>query len=209
MPGGLVGDTASVGPGERQKLGPKRTGGSPSSRSWPLRPTSKADGLKAPSCRHLDLPYHSGMARFRIQRTLVVATCFAGLWNGVEGRALAWRQTHEVPPPPPPTYHPTPGPFLAYVDEQGVPEDRGVITNALQQWGGPKLAAFSICFRPNTAPVDWKLSLQALTSVSQELKAQGASVVVIEARRVCTAPLAGPVAGKPRIEISGVIRSVD
>lgn len=122
---------------------------------------------------------------------------------------MAWQQAYEVPPPPPTTNESQPGPFLANVDEQGRPEDRGVMTNALQQWGGPKEAAFSICFRPNTAPVDWKLVFQALTSVSQELEAQGASVVVIEARRICTTPRDGSAREKPRVEISGVIRSVD
>jgi hypothetical protein len=88
-------------------------------------------------------------------------------------------------------------------------EDVGVAVNAIRSWSGPKLSAFSLCFQPAAEPVNWTLTLAALTKVSDELQKRGAAVVVIEAVRLCPSPATPSMRGRPHVEIRGVIRSFD
>jgi hypothetical protein len=149
------------------------------------------------------------MARFRLFIALAAAA-FCSLSGAIlEARSHLSQQQHEAPPPPPPIYDPVPGPFLAVVDERGALEDVGVITNAIELWAGARLAAFSLCFQPAVKPTNWELALNALDSVSRELKTRGAAIVVVQAERVCATPPASSVAGKSHVEIMGVIRGRD
>lgn len=88
-------------------------------------------------------------------------------------------------------------------------EDVGVADNAIRSWSGPKLSAFYLCFQPAPKSVNWTLAFAALRNVSDELKARGAAVVVIEAERLCASPAKPFMRGRPHVEIRGVIRSFD
>lgn len=149
------------------------------------------------------------MTRSLVWLSFICLTCLGFFGTDWEGRALARWQAQNIPWPPLPIYHSQPGPFLAQIDLKGVSVDRGVVKNSVQQWSGPQLSAFSICFQPATKPVDWDLALKALKSTSEELRAQGAAVVVVEATRICASSPHPSMAGKPYVEIKGVIRTTD
>lgn len=143
----------------------------------------------------------------RLLTAVFIAVCCAHASLGAQPSSS--QKQRKAPPPPAPNYDPVPGPFLAVVDEQGALEDVGVVTNALGQWAGPRLAAFSLCFQPAAKPTNWTIALNALDNVSRELKTQGAAVVVVHAPLLCATSPATSVAGKPHVEILGVLRGRD
>lgn len=147
----------------------------------------------------------------RRSRSLIALAAAAGV--GVCGVASDARtpvpQSRSVVPPPPDIYDPFPGPFLSSVDEYGSIKDVGVVGNAIRSWAGPKLSAFSVCFQPVSKAAGRSIAFTALKQVSDELKKRGAAVVVITGPLFCPSPPAASMAGKPYVEITGVIRSVD
>jgi hypothetical protein len=150
------------------------------------------------------------MACFRLLIALAVAASCSLSDASLEAQTSPLPHKDEAPAAPPPSIHdPVSGPFLAVVDEQGALVDADVITNAIQSWAGARLAAFSLCFQPAAKPINWKVALHALDYVSHELKTRGAEVVVVHAARVCATPPAMSIAGKPHVEILGVIRGRD
>jgi hypothetical protein len=149
------------------------------------------------------------MARYKPYLALFAAISVGVCSTVSEARWVTPQKSLAVPPPPEPTYDPVPGPYLGSVDEQGSMEDVGVAANAIRSWSGPKLSAFSLCFQPASASVNWTLAFAALRNVSDELKTRGAAVVVIEAVRLCPSPAKASMRGRPHVEIRGVIRSLD
>lgn len=142
-----------------------------------------------------------------IANAVLIAACVCLSITGLKARPATAQSRQEAPPPPKPVYDPVPGPFSGIVDEHGALEDVGVAANAIRSWAGPRLSAFTLCFQPASEPIDWTRALSALSNVSRELKARGASVVVIDAMRICVSPSKPPITGKSSVEIKGVIRS--
>lgn len=115
-----------------------------------------------------------------------------------------------VPPPVPLGYHPQSGPFIVHLSDDGQIDigQFGVIAQAVRNWSGPNLQAFSICFRSATPDGDWQLASRSLKIVATELKARGALIVVEPDGLLCDA-------GSPRstqshgsyVTIMGVFRA--
>ncbi|WP_156340200.1 hypothetical protein [Sphingomonas sp. Leaf17] len=148
------------------------------------------------------------MVKLRLTPTLVG---FAGLIMAATGpaaRPVSPQQgaPSSVPVAPPPIYDPMPGPFLAIVDSAGKPMDPGVMANAVESWSGPKLAIFLLCFQPARGASARAIGWNALDNVSRVLKAKGAATVLVLSGGACATPPSISVAGKPHVEILGVVR---
>jgi len=153
-----------------------------------------------------DLGYASSMASLRPCIALIAAVWLCAFPAFAEARRVVLQDGRATPVPPEPAYHPVPGPYLAGVDDRGSLNDAGVVANATESWGGPRLSAFILCFQPGVGPVDWNVVFAALNDASRKLAARGA-VVVVDARRLCPSPANPSMKGKPHVEIKGVLRS--
>ena len=113
------------------------------------------------------------------------------------------------PPPPPAIYDPVAGPFIVRLNEkEEIGGDQyGVIANAMRNWSGPTLQAFTICFRSSNEHVDWTAVFKALKIVSRELKARGAQIVVMPSGGLCAPSSPRPNWKGPYVEIMGVVRT--
>ena len=122
--------------------------------------------------------------------------------------AFQAKGTSPPPPPPPPViYDPQPGPFIVRLDDAGRLDENQyrVIANAVRNWSGSSLQAFSICFHQGVHPIDWRSASNAMDVVTRELKAQQARVIVSPSGASCGSASVSVVPGS-YVEIIGVVQ---
>ncbi len=111
------------------------------------------------------------------------------------------------PPPPPKIYDPVPGPFIIHLDARGrmLPDQDGIIANAVEQWRGERLQAFRICYRDTRRQRDRIDGHAALEAVAASLKRDGARTVVAPNGLMCETDFKSANGDGPHVEIMGVV----
>ena len=171
-----------------------------------------SEGQLSPNCGHRERSYNSGVLSrsvcFSISAMLIAGCAVSE--TPLRGATLAMAEQLRRPPPPPANVDPQSGPFIVHLSGHGRIErgQIGVIANAVRQWSGERLQAFSICFQSERPAVDWGAASRALEEVAAELKARGAVVVVQPSGLRCdpTSPRSTQRQGS-YVTIIGVVRA--